>query len=256
MLIDTHAHLKDEQYSEEKTCEIIQNMKNFGLEKIISASSSLSSCEKNYILAQENENIYFTVGVHPENSSEWNEDTIESLKKFASNKKCVAIGEIGLDYHYEGHNKEEQKDILIKQIKLAHSLNLPVVIHLRDAYEDMLNILKNNLQFLSNGFVIHCYSGSLEYAKQLLNLGAYFSFTGNITFKNSRKAAEVIAFLPSNRIMTETDSPYLSPEPFRGTQNEPKNVRYVFEKMCEIKQINKNELENIIRENVRKFYRI
>ena len=185
-----------------------------------------------------------------------NEENLLELEKLATNKKVLAIGEIGLDYHYDGYNKQKQIDGFLSQLKLAYKLKLPIVIHLRDAYEDMLNLLKENKELLIYGFVIHCYSGSLEFAKELLKLGAYFSFTGNITFKNARKTIEVIEFLPLDRIMVETDSPYLAPEPVRGTINEPKNVNYVFNKIREIKNIERTELDKIIRENVRNFYKI
>lgn len=231
-------------------------MSDNNLEKIITVSASMLDCEKNLKLATTNENIYCAVGIHPENQEELTKSNFKKLEELAKNKKVVAIGEIGLDYHYENYNKDIQSFGLTEQIKLAYKLKLPVVIHLRDAYEDMINILKENINFLKYGFVIHCYSGSLEYAKLLLKLGAMFSFTGNITFKNARKAIEVIEFLPANKIMVETDSPYLSPEPFSGTINEPKNVNYVFNKICEIKNVSKEVLDNLIRENVRNFYKI
>ena len=256
MLIDTHAHLNDCKYDSVKQNDIIANMQNDNLEKIISVSASIKDSLEVSSLIEKYDNIYGAIGIHPENIEECNDKNLSLLNELAKNKKIVAIGEIGLDYHYEGYDKQKQIDGFISQVKLASSLNLPIVIHLRDAYDDMLNLLKENRQYLKNGFVIHCYSGSLEFAKEMLKLGAYFSFTGNITFKNARKAIEVINYLPLDKIMVETDSPYLSPEPFRGTLNEPKNVNLVFNKICEIKNIDKNELEKIIRENVRKFYKI
>ena len=256
MLVDTHAHLFDEKYNEEKVNEIVNKMSENNLEKIITVSANLLDCEQNLLISKKFNNVYCTIGIHPENQEELTTQNFKKLEAFAQNEKVVAIGEIGLDYHYENFNKELQKFGLIEQIKLAYNLKLPIVIHLRDAYEDMLNILKENSSYLKYGFVVHCYSGSLEYCKELLKLGAMFSFTGNITFKNAKKAIEVIEFLPPNKIMVETDSPYLSPEPLRGTVNEPKNVNYVFNKICEIKNMNKETLDKLIRENVRNFYRI
>jgi len=255
MLIDTHAHLCNEMYDENKVKEILTSMKQNNLEKIITVSSSVNSSKINLEISK-NENIYCAVGIHPEEQDEFNEENFNLIENLAKNNKVVAIGEIGLDYHYENFNKEIQKYGLITQIKLAYKLKLPIVFHLRDAYDDMLKILKENLEFLKYGFVVHCYSGSLEYAKELLRLGAYFSFTGNITFKNAKRAIEVIEYLPIDKIMVETDSPYLAPEPLRGTKNEPKNVNYVFKKICEIKNIEKAQLDKIIRENVRNFYKI
>lgn len=256
MLVDTHAHLNDKKYDSTKMHEIISNMTNDNLEKIITVSASMLDSNENVVIANENQNVYSVVGVHPENIDEINDINLQELEKLAHSKKVVAVGEIGLDYHYDGYNKQKQIDGFLSQVKLANKLKLPVVIHLRDAYEDMLNLLKENKDLLTFGFVIHCYSGSLEVAKELLKLGAYFSFTGNITFKNARKSIEVIEFLPLDRIMVETDSPYLSPEPVRGTVNEPKNVNYVFNKIKEIKNIDRDKLDKIIRENVRNFYKI
>lgn len=256
MLIDTHSHLNDSKYDDAKLNEIISNMTSNNLEKIISVSASIEDSKEVVDLVSKYKNVYGVLGIHPENIKEVNEDNLKLLEELAKNKKIVAIGEIGLDYHYEGYNRQQQIDGFLKQVKLASKLNLPIVIHLRDAYEDMLNLLKENKEYLKNGFVIHCFSGSLEICKELLKLGAMFSFTGNITFKNARKAIEVIEFLPLNKIMVETDCPYLSPEPVRGTINEPKNVNYVFNKISEIKNIDKLELDKIIRENVREFYKI
>lgn len=256
MLIDTHAHLNDAKYSQGKLNEIINSMQQDNLEKIITVSASLSDSQSNQIIASNNNNIYCAVGIHPENVSEITDDNMLILEKLAQNKKVIAIGEIGLDYFYTKENKKEQKEGFLKQLYLAYKLKLPIIIHLRDAYEDMLEILKTNKEFLKYGFEIHCYSGSREYAEELLKLGAYFSFTGNITFKNAKKTIEVIEYLPVDRIMVETDCPYLSPEPIRGTVNEPKNVKYVFQKISEIKNICKSDLDKIIRENVRNFYKI
>ena len=256
MLIDTHAHLNDNKYDSKKMHEIISNMTSDNLEKIITVSASITDSRENVVIANENQNVYSAIGIHPENIDEVNEENLLELEKLATNKKVLAIGEIGLDYHYDGYNKQKQIDGFLSQLKLAYKLKLPIVIHLRDAYEDMLNLLKENKELLIYGFVIHCYSGSLEFAKELLKLGAYFSFTGNITFKNARKTIEVIGFLPLDRFMVETDSPYLAPEPVRGTINEPKNVNYVFNKIREIKNIERTELDKIIRENVRNFYKI
>lgn len=251
-LIDTHCHLCDEQYSNEKRQEIIKNMPFDNLEKVITVSYSMESSKDSVKISNENNNVFCAVGVHPENIDEIDINTLEELAK---NKKVVAIGEIGLDYHYEGFDKEKQKQALIEQLKLAKKINLPVIIHLRDAYEDLKNILLEYKDILTK-IVIHCYSGSLEYAKEILNLGVYFSFTGIITFKNARKVLDVIDFLPLNRIMIETDCPYLCPEPFRGNLNEPKMVKYVLEKICEIKRLDIETVSKAIRNNVKEFFGI
>lgn len=256
MLIDTHAHLFNQGFSEQKIDEILQNMKQNGMEKIILASASIEECEGNVKLANKYDNVFCTLGIHPENIEQASFENLKKIEELSSSKKVVAIGEIGLDYFYENFDKQKQIDGFIKQVELAHNLKLPIVIHLRDAYEDMLNLIKQNQKLFEYGFDVHCYSGSKEFAKELLKFGAYFSFTGNITFKNAKKAIEVIEFLPQNRIMTETDCPYLAPEPLRGTKNEPKNVRYVLNKISQIKQIDIQELDQIIQQNVRDFYKI
>lgn len=256
MLIDTHAHLFNQGFSNQQIDEILSNLSQNNIEKVILASASIEDCFGNVALANKYSNVFCTIGIHPENIGQLNADVLDKLKELSKNPKVVAIGEIGLDYFYEGYDKNKQIDGFIKQVELAHSLKLPIVIHLRDAYEDMLNIIKQHPHLFEYGFDVHCYSGSVEFAKELLKFGAYFSFTGNITFKNAKKAIRVIEFLPTNRIMTETDCPYLAPEPVRGTKNEPKNVRYVVNKISQIKQIESEELCEIIKQNVRDFYRI
>lgn len=256
MLVDTHAHLFSEKYDENKVESIVNNMKTDNLDKIIAASASIEDCYKNVEIAKKYDNVYCTLGVHPEMINELDEKALNEIKFLSQFSKVVAIGEIGLDYHMENFDKQKQIDGFLKQVELAHNLKLPIVIHLRDASMDMLKIIKGNIHLFEYGFDIHCCSESVEIVKELLKLGAYFSFTGNITFKNAKKAIDVIDFMPLNRIMTETDSPYMSPEPFRGRLNEPKNVKYVFEKIAQIKNIDKIELDKIIRENVRNFYKI
>lgn len=256
MLVDTHAHLFREKFNTQEIDDIVNKLNENNIEKVILASSCMEDCEGNLNLAKKYERLYCTLGIHPENCIEVCNKSLQQIEKLSNNQKVVAIGEIGLDYHYEGFNKQKQIEAFKSQLLLANKLKLPVVIHLRDAYEDMLKILKENQNLLEFGFDVHCYSGSKEFAKELLKLGAYFSFTGNITFKNARKSIEVIEFLPLDRIMVETDCPYLAPEPVRGTINEPKNVNYVFNKIAEIKCIEKQKLDKIIRENVRNFYKI
>jgi len=252
MLIDTHAHLNDSRYSTEKVEEIVSSLFLNNIEKVITVGYDTESSLKSVELSEKYDNVCAVVGIHPSSP----EEDISFLKDLTKNKKVLAIGEIGLDYHYPNFNKELQIDTFISQIKLAYSLKLPIVIHLRDAYEDMLNILKEYKEYLVYGAVVHCYSGSLEYAKELLNLGLYISFTGVITFNNAKKSIEVIKNIPLDKIMIETDCPYLAPEPYRGKLNEPKFVNLVFDKICEVRKIDRESLTQILRENTRKFYKI
>ncbi len=256
MLIDTHAHLNDERYNNKKLFEIINNFEKEGLEKVITIGADIKTCNKNLEIVNNFNNIYCSVGIHPESEEEFSDENFKKIEMLAKNEKVVAIGEVGLDYHYDGFNKEKQIEGFVKQIKIAYKLKLPLIIHLRDATKDMLEVLNENKEYLKYGFVFHCFSESLETCKTLLKLGAYFSFTGNITYKNAKKCVEVIDFLPIDRIMLETDCPYLAPEPVRGTVNEPKNVKYVLKKICEIKNIDEIKAQEIIRNNVRNFYNI
>ena len=189
--------------------------------------------------------------IHPDAFEEVTEENVALIKPIFSNPKCIGVGEIGLDYHY-GKDKDGQKRAFERQILLADELSLPFSVHSRDCTEDMINILKANKNHINNGGIMHCYSGSVETAKILLDLGFYISFSGTLTFKNARALPEVCSYLPLDRILSETDSPYLSPVPFRGTVNEPKNVVFVAQKIAEIKgqeiglicsQIRKNTLD-------------
>ena len=256
MLVDTHAHLFKQKFDDQQIDQIVKDLSKNNIEKVILASAEIEDCEPNLLLTHKYENLYCTLGLHPEYCEQVTKQNLEKISVLAQDKKVVAIGEIGLDYHYDGFDRQKQIDGFVSQLKLAYSLKLPIVIHLRDAYEDMLKILKENKEFLKYGFDIHCCSVSVEIAKEILKLGGYFSFTGNITFKNAKKTVEVIKFLPIDRIMIETDCPYLAPEPLRGTINEPKNVKYIFDKICEIKNMDKTVLEQAIRNNVRNFYKI
>lgn len=252
MIIDTHAHLNDEIYSD--LSRIIAEMPNDNLEKIVCASASACGSKKSLELAKNNQNLYAMLGVHPDNSFEYDEDFESFLIKNSNNKKVVAIGEIGLDYHYQNYDKSMQKIVFLKQLIVANKVNLPVVIHVRDAYEDLLNILKQNKNLLKNGGIIHCYSGSYEVAQEFLKLGFHIAFGGVLTFKNAKKSVEVASKLPFEKLVVETDCPWLCPEPHRGERNEPKYVNYVVQKLADIKQISKTELEKILLENTYKVF--
>ena len=250
-LIDSHAHLMDEMY--EKDVEnVIQNAINNGIEKIINIGYSKETSIKAVELAEKYEFIYAVVGMHPDECNK--KVDISFIKELAKNKKVVAIGEIGLDYHYEGYNKEMQKKYFIEQINLANELNLPVSIHSRDADMDMLEILKQNK--IKNNFVMHCFSSSVEILKEVLKLGAYISIAGPVTFKNARSLIDVVKLVPQDKLMIETDCPYLSPEPNRGKRNEPANVKYTAEKIANLRGITVEELAKITTRNTKQFYQI
>lgn len=224
--IDAHTHLTDKILNGNLDA-VRSNYLKENVKFIVDTGCDVDTSKKAYLNAKKFEEVYFTAGIHPGQVGEnFNNDMVD-IESLAKDLKCLAIGEIGLDYHYDGYNKESQIKAFVKGLELASSLNLPVVIHSRDACLDTFNVLKENSNLLKNGFLMHCYSESVETAKELLKLGAYFSFGGSLTFKNSKRV-EVLKALPLDRVLFETDAPYLTPVPFRGSINEPKNVSYVY----------------------------
>ncbi|MBR2786737.1 MAG: TatD family hydrolase [Clostridia bacterium] len=256
---DNHAHYNDEKFCEDRD-EIIKNIYESGVTKFICAGYSLESSRKAVEIAGKYTYIYTIVGISPNDipgdvydenlagkteeerqklftsSLKTVDNQLEEIEKLAINKKNVAIGEIGLDYYWNKENKELQKQVFIKQIELANKLNLPIVIHTRDAVMDTLDILKNIRPTIKPG-VFHCCPLNVELVKEALKLGFYISFAGPVTFKNSKNAREVVQIVPLDKMLIETDSPYLAPEPVRGTRNDSRNVRYIAEKIAEFKEV-------------------
>ena len=225
-LFDSHCHLTDEKFNEDRE-ELIAKLQSEGVEKIVTAGYSLESSKESIKLAREYTFMYTTIGISPndipESKEEIDKEIIELKELYNKDKKIMAVGEIGLDYHWNMENKELQKYAFIKQIELANELDLPIQIHTREAVMDTLEILKNNK--VSNGGIFHCCPLNRELVKEGLKLGFYISFAGPITFKNSRNAEEIIKMVPDDKFLVETDSPYLAPEPKRGTRNDPRNVK-------------------------------
>lgn len=260
-MIDVHCHLNDEQYSNE-VGQIIQNYLNAGVTKVVCASSDINSSKLAAEIASKNESVFYTVGVHPDECEKFNKTEMENL--LSSNKKLVAVGEIGLDYFERDltdengnaihKNKEKQKQVFSAQIDLANKYHLPVVIHCREAYGDTLQILKQNPP--KYGFDFHCYSGSLEYARELIKLGGKMSFTGNVTFKNAKNIQHVAQNLPLGCFMFETDSPYLTPVPNRGKRNEPAHVFDVLNFVATLRNISAAELEKITDNTANEFFKL
>ena len=249
-LVDTHCHLDNEKFDEDRL-EVIERIKE-NLEFCVNIGYDLASSKKSLELAKEYDFIYAVIGVHPIDIAEYDEEVEKELELLGKNPKVVAIGEIGLDYHWMTEPKEVQQERFKRQLELAERLNKPVVIHTRDAMEDTVNILK---EYPNITGVIHCYPGSLETAKQLVDR-FYLGIGGTLTFKNSKKAVEVVKDIPLDRIVIETDCPYLTPEPFRGKRNEPIYVEYVAKKIAEIKEISVEDVTKITTENAKKLYRI
>jgi len=250
-MIDTHSHLDMLDNIPEK----IKRAKENNITHIINPGISLESTKKAQELSSEYDNVYFLSGIHPEELLEKSyEDILKDLKeveKIAKDKKCLGIGEIGFEYHYKNLLDKKQKELFKKQIEIAEKLNKPIIIHSRDSFTDTYNILKNNTQKT----LIHCFDYGLSEMEKFLELGFYISFTGMITFKNARKEIiECVKRIPENKLLIETDAPFLSPEPKRGEKNEPAFVKYILEKISEIKNIDIKHLENIVNKNTKDFF--
>lgn len=258
-LFDSHAHYDDEKFDQDRE-EIIQKIYDSGVEKFISAGYSLESSKRAIELADKYEFIYTTVGISPNDVKQTLEETIEDIKKLEDiitrkeNDKIVGIGEIGLDYYWNKENKEIQKQAFIMQIELANRLNLPITIHTREAVSDTLEILKQHP--VQQKGVFHCCPLNRELVKEALKLGFYISFAGPATFKNSKNAQEIVEMVPNDRMLIETDSPYLAPEPVRGTRNDSRNVRYIAEKIANIKSLSTEEIAEITYQNTLKIFKI
>lgn len=252
MLIDTHAHLDDEQYDEDRN-EVIQRALDQGIEMIINMGADIASSRKAAALAATHDMIYAGVGIHPEEVDKvLAKDEYVLADLVAENKKVLAIGEIGLDYHFRTDNKDLQKKVFIKQLDLARQLKLPVSIHDRDAHGDLMEVLRKEGRGIRG--VIHCYSGSAEMAKELLKLGWYLGVDGPLTFKNAAKLPEIIKTIPLERLLLETDSPYLAPVPKRGTRNEPSYVRYTAQKVAELRNIEYSRIAQITTANAKTLF--
>ena len=253
-MIDTHCHLDDDKLYPNHE-QIIQEFDKYNIEKVIDSGSSYESSKRAVEIASKYDKVFATVGVHPEEVACYNNEVEDFIIKSASNQKVVAIGEIGLDYYYEDENspRDKQKGIFCTQIELANYLKLPMVIHLREAYEDMYNILKENKSKLGYGLVLHCYSGSREMLREYNKFDAFYSFGGAITFKNYTKY-DMLRAVPIDRIMLETDSPYLTPVPFRGKINTPLNVGFVAKKLAEVREKTEEEIISITTNNAKTIY--
>lgn len=252
MLFDTHAHLDDKKYDEDRA-EIIDYIKKEGVSLLVNVGADMESSETTLKLAKEYDFIYAAVGVHPYDEPDLTEADILRLREMAKDEKVVAIGEIGLDYHYEDTDREGQKRGFKMQLELAKELGLPYVIHDRDSHQDCYDIIKESGYY--NG-VMHCFSGSSEFARQMTDLGFYISFSGTVTFKNAKKVHEAAKTVPIDRILIETDSPYLTPAPTRHERNNPANVIRTLQAIAELRGIDAEELCKITMENGKRFFGI
>ena len=248
MMIDTHCHLGKEDYDNIE--EVIKNMEN---NIMIVSTASPSDIKEVIDLCEKYDNIYGTIGIHPEFANTYTKEDLETLKKYLKHPKIVGLGEVGLDYHYTKDNKQKQQELFILQIELANIYHKPLVIHSRDALEDTYNILEKYKNKDLKG-VMHCYSGDASYAKKIINLNMYLGIGGVLTFKNEKKLKEVVNSLSTKYFVLETDSPYLTPEPFRGKKNEPVNIKYVALKIAELKQEDIGKIFEITTNNAKSLF--
>lgn len=252
MIFDTHAHYDDEVFDADRA-SIMRCLCENKIGAVVNVGASMKSTRATMELIERYDMIYGAVGVHPSEVYELTEADMELLKTYSKHPKVCAIGEIGLDYHYEDTNKELQKQWFIRQLDLAREVKLPVIIHSRDAAKDTMDILQQEHAEHIGG-IIHCYSYSKEQAKEYLELGFYFGIGGVITFKNGKKLKETVEMLPMDKIVLETDCPYLSPEPHRGTRNSSLHLPYVVQAIADIKGITRKEVRDITWENACRVY--
>jgi TatD DNase family protein len=253
MLFDTHAHMDDRAFDMDRE-ELLASLPEKGVGLVMNPGCSLESSRNAVALANRYDSVYAAVGSHPDAADEVDDRVLEEYRKLCKeNPKVKAIGEIGLDYHYEDIPREIQLRAFRMQMELARELGLPVIVHEREAHEDGMKIVE---EFPAVTGVFHCYSGSAEMAKWLVSRGWYIGFTGVLTFKNARKALEVAASIPLDRIVLETDCPYMSPEPFRGKRNDPGKLYRMAEKLAELRGLSLEEVHRITSENGKRLYRI
>lgn len=252
MYFDTHAHYDSGAFNADRF-EILGSMPDARVGLIVNPGCDLESSKTAIELAERFDFVYAAVGWHPEDMDKLTDKAYAELERLAEHPKCLAIGEIGLDYYWDDTHKAEQKELFKRQIELAIRLNKPVIVHDREAHGDSLEIIRDYSELRG---VFHCFSGSVEMAAELLKRGWYLGFDGPITYKNARKAIEVLEFCPLDKIVVETDSPYLTPVPNRGKRNDSRQLEFVVNKVAEIKGINADEVENITFENGKKLFGI
>lgn len=253
-LFDTHAHVTDERFQYDRD-EMLEQCFAAGVEYIVCPAVDRKTSEQSVAISKEYDQIYAAVGVHPHEAKDVTEEDYALFKKWAlEEEKVVAIGEIGLDYYYDFSDREVQKEAFIRQIHLAREVDLPIIIHDRDAHGDTMDILRREGKGVRG--IFHCYSGSYEMAKEAMKMGFYISFSGTVVFKNSTKLKEVARQIPLDRILIETDSPYLTPPPFRGRRNQPSYTQYVAEEIARLKEMDAEELAKIALNNAKKCFNI
>ncbi len=252
MIIDTHAHYDDEAFNEDRD-ELIKSLPENRIERVINVGATMAGTEASVKLADRYPHVYAAVGVHPDNADEITDESLARIEELTHNPKVVAIGEIGLDYYWDNVARSLQQEAFRKQIRLAAKVNLPIIIHYREAAKDTLDIMAEE-KIGEIGGVMHCYSYSKETAEIVNKFGFYFGIGGVSTFKNAKKLIEALEVMPMDRILLETDCPYLAPVPFRGKRNSSLMLTYVVEKLAEVKGISGEEIEKVTYENALRLF--
>ena len=253
-IFDTHAHYDNKAFDEDREA-LLDSLPRNGIGRVVNVGASLASCRRTVELAEKYPYIYGAIGIHPNETGELNEDSFRQLKDLCGHEKCVAVGEIGLDYHWDEPERETQKKWFVRQLDLARETKLPVVIHSRDAARDTVDIMTAERAGEIGG-VIHCYSYTKETARHFLDMGFYFGIGGVLTFQNAKKLKEAVEYIPLDRIVLETDCPYLAPEPNRGKRNSSLNLPYVAAALVLLKGVSEEEVRKIVWENSLKLYRM
>ncbi len=248
-IFDTHSHFDDDKFDNDRFA-LLNSMKDKGIANIVSCGCDIKTTQFNQILSQKFDFLYFSAGFHPECLEGFNLDDINRLEEFAKDEKCVAIGEIGLDYHWMSSPKQVQIDFFEKQIELAKGLDMPVIVHDREAHGDTLDVLRK----MQPKGVLHCFSGSKEMAKEIIKLGMYIGLNGVVTFPNARKSLEVAKEIPLDRLVLETDAPYLAPVPHRGKRNDSSYIPHTAEKIAQLLNMDTQELIDITTQNAKRLY--
>ena len=252
MYFDTHAHLDDKAFDYDRE-ELMESLLDAGVELVLNPGCEEASSRRAAALAAQYAFVWFAAGIHPEELSDYTDESLERTLSLTEDPKCAAIGEIGLDYYWDDTQKERQKELFHRQLSFARERGLPVIVHDREAHGDCLSIVR---QYPGLRGVFHCFSGSAETASELLRLGWYLGFDGPVTYKNTRKLPEVLAVCPPERILLETDSPYLAPVPNRGKRNDPRNLAYICAKVAEFKHMDPEELASITLQNGKTLFNI
>ncbi|MGN0527483.1 MAG: TatD family hydrolase [Eubacterium sp.] len=250
-IFDTHSHYDDDKFDKDRF-SLLTSLPDKGVDRVVSCGCDIESSRYNQLLSRKFDYFYFAAGFHPENLEGLSISDLKTVEALCSDEKCVAVGEIGLDYHWMSSTKEKQKEFFEKQIELAKKLDMPVIVHDREAHGDTLDILKKT----KPKGVLHCFSGSKEMAKEIIKLGMYIGLNGVATFKNARKSLEVVKEIPIERLVLETDCPYLAPEPHRGKRNDSSYIPFIAEKIAEILDTDAQSILDITRENAYRLYNL